>query len=258
MTLARDWEWQDLTGWFWSEKFRGCRACWQASTREFWTRGGKIIPAPDAWKKAMPSVDLDGEIWAGYCDVETEARLAVQFGKWSDKITFKVFDAPQASGNWIERMAEAKKAIAGIPFSECIQFGIVKNSDEPSEIAAKIISAGGEGAMFRNPTVNKYQRKRTQNLLRIKEKNLYAPWRKTQGVGPQARRNNSFHGANEAGNQNRNSQTSRGRKTDSRPVVGLNVSLFPHDPEIDWNIHLILNSSTDFSSLTKRGKDFFS
>lgn len=259
MTLARDWEWQDLTGYFWSEKFRGCRGYWRADEGAAWTRGGQVVPLPKAWKKALPDADLDFEIWAGYCDVETEASLATRMGGkfWTANIHLKVFDAPQASGNWLERMAAARRMIRGITFASCVPFGIVERHEQASEIAARIINAGGEGAMFRNPKINHYQRQRTKNLLRIKKHNIYEPWRQTQRGGTQARRDDSVLGMGETRHGQGDHRYGQGQRPDTRPVAGLDVSQFPYDPEIEHNIHLILTSHCDLTALTKRGRRAF-
>jgi hypothetical protein len=173
---------------------------------------------------------------------------------WTRKIQLKIFDAPQASGNWLERMAEAAKMIRGLPFASCVPFGIVEQHEQASEIAAEIIQRGGEGAMFRNPSVDFYQRQRTKNLLRIKEHNLYEPWRQTQRGGAQARRNRSILGDGAAGNGQSHQQTGQAGGQNQRRVVGLDVRQFPYDPEIEHNIHLILQRGGDFSQLTRRGR----
>jgi hypothetical protein len=224
MMLATDWDFRDLTGRCWSEKFRGCRAYWQSSTREFWTRGGNPIPVPNHWKRFMPATDLDGEIWAGYCDIETIASLAVRLGKWNDEIVFMVFDSPQTSGNWLCRMADADRAVRGIPFARTVERGVVATRDDASKIAARIIRRGGEGAVFRSPDCG-YKTKRTCEMMRIKAHNMREPWRRPGYV--------------------------RHQTTHFRAAGGLDTSLFPSDPEIDYNI-TVLHSPAGFFSPTNK------
>jgi hypothetical protein len=249
MTLAVDWDWRDLTGRYWSEKFRGCRGYWQASTREFWTRGGNHIPVPAHWKRFMPNTDLDGEIWAGHCEIETVASVAVRTGEWTDEIVFKVFDAPLLAGDWAQRMVKVKPLLRGIDFASAVEFGIVQRGEDPSTIAAKIIANGGEGAMFRTPGVTRYQQQRTINLMRIKERNLYAPWRKESRSRPTEGRNGE-DGVLDITEQRRRHHERQQAMAHARPVAGLDVRLFPFDPEIDWNIRLALGDD-DFHELTK-------
>jgi hypothetical protein len=157
----------------------------------------------------------------------------VRTGKWSPKIVFKVFDAPQADGDWAQRMAEAHRIVKGLSFAFPVEFGIVGRGEDPSAIAARIIAGGGEGAIFRTPGVCRYQQQRTVNLMRVKEGNLYAPWR-------------------QASEGRRRRHEIRQAMAQTRPVVGLDVRLFPFEPEIDWNIRQLLgDTTTDFSAATK-------
>jgi hypothetical protein len=87
--------------------------------------------------------------------------------------------------------------------------------------------------------------------LRIKERNLYAPWRQPEGSGSQARWNTADGSLGENRYDERDQSPGR-RIQNARPIVGLDVSLFPFDPEIDWNIRTILGGDADYSSLTKK------
>jgi ATP-dependent DNA ligase len=219
-TLARDWDFRDLTGWYWSEKFDGCRAYWDGA--KLWTRGGNVIQCPRSFTRRLPAgVELDGELWAGHNTLTIAANAAIH-GIWKPALRFMVFDVPDVAGNWLERMARATRFENDVV--QCVGHGVVAHREHPSEIAAQIIGSGGEGAMFRNPEIRDYQRKRTVNLQRIKAANLYAPW---HGLKPQK--------------QSRN----------AGPVVGLDVSRFPFDPEIEWNIQQILDTDEDLRTLTR-------
>ncbi len=172
MTLARDWDFRDVTGYYWSEKFDGCRAYWDGFA--MWTRGGNAINLPTAIVGELPvGIALDGEIWCGRGGY-IEAMNAVRHNIWTDNARFVVFDAPDAKGNWLQRMKSAD-AFAGEYIQICKR-GKIQYRDHASELAAEIIDAGGEGIMLRSPFVKSYERKRTCNLMRIKKKNLYAPW----------------------------------------------------------------------------------
>jgi len=71
MTLAADHGSQRLGGWWASEKLDGCRAYWDG--RQFWTRSGNIIPAPDWFTKGLPDVHLDGRSGPGERAFKTPA-----------------------------------------------------------------------------------------------------------------------------------------------------------------------------------------
>lgn len=168
MTLLTDWRGQNVDGWFWSEKLRGCRGYWQAVQKTFWTRGGKAINIPKFWRAQMPDFDLDCEIYAGRCNVETVARVAVQFGKFTAAVVPVVIDVPQARGTWLERMAAGRKELAGNKLIQFAKGGIIRCYAEMNHIACNIIYTGGEGIVMRNPAVDFYEIGRTENALRLK------------------------------------------------------------------------------------------
>lgn len=172
MTLARDWDFRDCAGWFWSEKFDGCRAYWDGTI--LWTRGGNVINAPDWFRKALPAgVHLDGEIWCGRGGY-IEAMNAVRHGLFTENCRFVAFDLPQCRESWLKRIGIAKRFSNSV-VSVCAS-GKIGFRDEPSILADEIIRANGEGIMLRSPFVKRYEAKRTSNLMRVKAKNLFAPW----------------------------------------------------------------------------------
>jgi DNA ligase-1 len=226
MTLARDWDYRDLSGFYWSEKFDGCRAYWDGHC--FWTRGGHVVDAPASALRQMPDgVELDGELWCGRGTL-VEAANAVRHGLWTDNVRFVAFDAPGQRGDWMRRMAFADAFKND--FVLTVERGVVEHREHASDIAAAIIAAGGEGAMFRNPAALDYRRKRTLNLIRIKAGNLYAPWRKPEWTAVEAR-NYSDTGST---TRQKPAYNPRGK------TAGLDVNLFPFDPAINHRIETVL------------------
>lgn len=208
MTLARDWDFRDCRGYFWSEKYDGCRAYWDG--QQLWTRGGKVIAAPDWLTRRLPhGVPLDGEIWCGRGGY-IEAMNAVRHGLFTRACRFVAFDAPEQSGDWLARMRFADLFRSRVVLTP--ERGSIQTREEPSARAAEIIASGGEGLMLRHPEVTRYERKRTNHLMRIKQRNLYAPW---HGLQP--------HRVEPPSNSG-----------------GLDVSLFPFDPEIEFRINDVL------------------
>jgi ATP-dependent DNA ligase len=248
MTLAMDWDYRDLTWYFWSEKFDGCRAYWDGF--QFWTRGGNVIAAPDWFTAALPNgIPLDGEIWCGRGEY-IQAMNAVRHGLFTKACKFVAFDTPSQTGDWLKRMEFADLFRNEIVITPAR--GVVQNRNEASDIAARFIAAGGEGAMFRSPDVFKYERKRTKHLFRIKAKNLVEPWRQEGGRGAKTVGDGADGVLGKARNRHQHQEADGRNQTAARPIVGLDVSLFPFDPEIDWNIRQILgDESVDTRALTK-------
>lgn len=61
--LGNEWNLDnDPAGWWMSEKYDGIRAYWDG--KDFWSRSGRTMPVvPDSFKKGLPDVGLDGELW---------------------------------------------------------------------------------------------------------------------------------------------------------------------------------------------------
>ncbi len=166
MTLGRDYRGIDPRGWLVSEKLDGCRAYWDGS--RLWTRGGKVIEAPAWFTAGLPEgVALDGEVWACRGNLQT-ARLAVQHGRWARHLRLMVFDSPQAPGTWPDRMAAARKALAGARHAECVTWTTCRSRAQLRAEYFRVTQAGGEGLRLRAPAVDGYERGRTSNLLKVK------------------------------------------------------------------------------------------
>lgn len=163
MTLLTDYAGQDISGWYVSEKYDGCRAYWDGN--DFWTRNGNVIKAPSWFKEGLPDQHLDGEIFSGYGKFQ-EARIAAQYGRFTLDIRFVVFDAPEIAGNWETRIEAARTLVSRAPHAESI------NYSRRTDIAAafhEVKSRGGEGLVVRNPMTGQYERGRSSNVVRIKK-----------------------------------------------------------------------------------------
>jgi DNA ligase-1 len=167
MTLATRWTGQNVRGWIASEKFDGCRAYWDGAA--LWTRSGRKIEAPEWFTAPLPAgIPLDGEIWAGRGGFY-DARNAVNHGQFDSATKFVVFDAPDAAGNWTERMAYAR----GLVDSPHVGFAngvVVKGDAHLGELFDAVFGVGGEGLMLRHPRAG-YVRGRTEKLLKVKRDN---------------------------------------------------------------------------------------
>lgn len=161
MTLGRDWQGEDPSGWFVSEKLDGCRAYWDGA--RLWTRGGHVINAPSWFTRKLPSgVHLDGEIFAGRGRFE-EARLAVQYGRWTRRCRFVAFDCPSASGTWAKRMA-----VADSQYGDVVAVKVCQDRSSLIADLNRVQLRGGEGLVIRNPRTDRYEVGRTTNTLKVK------------------------------------------------------------------------------------------
>jgi len=59
----------DPTGWLMSEKLDGVR-CYYDGVGKLYTRTGNPFYVPDWWKKNLPKIAMDGELWTGRDDFQ--------------------------------------------------------------------------------------------------------------------------------------------------------------------------------------------
>lgn len=66
---------------------------------------------PDEWKKKLPPIALDGELWSNRDDYNNIVSIVKNHDKnnaaWK-KIKFMVFDAPLVKGNFEQRIDSIK------------------------------------------------------------------------------------------------------------------------------------------------------
>ncbi len=168
MTLGTDYAGQRVIGWLATEKVEDVRAYWDG--RQLWTRDGNAIAAP-AWLTAgLPQgFALDGGVWCGRGRFE-EARAAVQYGRWTRRCSFPVFDAPGVMGGYPERLAAASAKLAGCAHAFTLDAQPIRSRSALASMLASVLDGDGEGLMLRNPAVTRYEHGRTSNLLKLKSR----------------------------------------------------------------------------------------
>lgn len=143
--LLRDYCGTNVRGWLMVEKADGWRAGWDG--RNFWTREGKLLNAPEWFKAGLPQVALDGELWAGRGGFNSiQARMR---DGWRG-LEFFVFDAPLAGGVFSQRLAYLK-GLSLPPQATLAAFERCRDTLRLVEFADAIVAAGGEGAVAWNP-----------------------------------------------------------------------------------------------------------
>jgi len=164
MQHGTDWNGEDLTGWWLSEKFNGCRAFWDGET--LWSRGGIAINIPDDWRVELPAIPLDCEMYDGI-DGVYRCGSAIRYGKFTNTMRLKVFDVPNAKGNWNERMKYAANILKGCKFIECVPWRKCLSTEDALNEMDVIQSRGGEGLVVRAPS-HKYIIGRFDDMLKVK------------------------------------------------------------------------------------------
>ncbi len=164
MQHGKDWTGQDLAGWLISEKLDGCRMFWDGERA--WTRQGNEIRIPQTMRQALPAgVALDGELYsgAGLLQASLAARLG---GAYFAGCEFVAFDAPGASGGWLNRL-EAARQVVGNGAVRVVEGWVAASTEEVFTAMRDVQARGGEGLMARHPGLGT-EPGRTGQLLKVK------------------------------------------------------------------------------------------
>ncbi|HRI71788.1 MAG TPA: DNA ligase [Polyangium sp.] len=170
LLLAHSWDnVQDLTGYWMSEKLDGIRAYWNGNT--FISRLGNEFYAPDWFLEGFPDMILDGELWAGrkkFQRATSIVRRQDRSDHWKE-IVYVVFDAPNVSGSFEDRMAEVKKHLSPdcTPYARVLEQERCQGIDHLRAELERVEKLGGEGLMMRRPG-SKYEIGRSFSLLKVK------------------------------------------------------------------------------------------
>jgi len=158
----------DPTGWFISEKLDGMRGLWDG--KDFWTRNGKLVLAPEWFKKQMPPFPLDGEFWierGAFERVSGIARRQDCPDEWKE-ITYMVFDSPTEE-TFLSRMLKVSEFHVknNPPCWKIVDQIECKGEDHLNEVFQAFVAKGGEGVMVRDPSAI-YSDARVNTILKLK------------------------------------------------------------------------------------------
>lgn len=134
-----------------SEKLDGVRAVWDGQQLRF--RSGRVVPAPRWFTEALPSVALDGELWAGrgrFDEVSGMVRRTSPDDASWQALRLMVFDLPGAAGDFAARVARIA-ALAADTRSEA--WAAVEQTRVPDPAALqrwldRVVRGGGEGLVL--------------------------------------------------------------------------------------------------------------
>lgn len=119
---------QNVIGGEMSEKLHGIWAKWNG--KDFYTRNGLLLSAPESFKKGLPNQVLTGELWLGYGQFQTLCGIVRSaHGDWS-KISFNLFNSCSA------KLPQHVKVIPQIK---------IESDQHRANYLAEIMAKGGEG-----------------------------------------------------------------------------------------------------------------
>ena len=153
-----------------SEKLDGIRAYWDG--KEFRSKNGNKIYAPNWFTKDFPNFQLDGELWTKRDDFENIQNIVLDINpssKW-EEITYNIFEVPNAKGNFEERLKKLEqwlvknpsKNIKIIPQIKC------KNQEHLEIYLKELLDKKAEGIILKNPNKDYFQG-RSDDILKVKK-----------------------------------------------------------------------------------------
>ena len=156
-----------------SEKFDGVRAFWTG--RKLITRQGHPIHAPSWFTESLPGQALDGELWISRKQFAKTLSVVLDQNPgtgWSE-VHYLVFDAPDLSGAFEQRMKQARMLLKTMNLDH-IRWVEQKRCNSEKELLNflnRIEAKGAEGLMLRKPgSQYKAGRKRTCSKLKVSKK----------------------------------------------------------------------------------------
>ena len=146
-----------------SEKLDGVRAYWDG--KKLISRSGRVFATPSFFIKEFPKHKLDGELWikrSSFSQVVSIVNKKEPHAGWK-KITYNIFEVPDAAGNLLERL----KNIKTTKYIKIIKQIKVKNKNHLDEFLKSVELKGGEGIVVRDGALP-YFSGRTKNALKVK------------------------------------------------------------------------------------------
>ena len=166
LMLANNYQAQDPTGFWLSEKLDGVRVEWTGE--KLLSREGNLFFAPAWFIDSLPSgVRLDGELFMGRGLFQaTVARVRSHNDKWHD-VRFMVFDL--VAGGSFESRQEQLDYLDLPQHCHIVEQVRCRGPQHLAAYQADILRMGGEGVMLRRPG-SSYVPGRSNELLKLKER----------------------------------------------------------------------------------------
>ncbi len=159
----------DISGWLMSEKLDGVRGYWDG--RQLFSKHHILLHPPQAFVEDLPPFALEGELWGGRGSFEQAAGIVRRQQPDNDwlKLKFAIFDVPQASGGFTERIARARQWFNEHPFRYAfvIPQTPVRNRAQLQKELQRVEQLGGEGLIVRDPQAL-YTAGRSAEILKVK------------------------------------------------------------------------------------------
>jgi len=154
-----------------SEKLDGMRGYWTGTT--LLSRQGNKINIPEWFTLNWPNIAMDGELWAGrgkfQASISCIRRKTINNKCWHN-ITFMIFDLPENTNNFTQRINTMKALVKGHDsayLDVVTQFKILSINALEDKLK-ETVDKGGEGLMLHYQEAYYTQGRKTQ-LMKLKQ-----------------------------------------------------------------------------------------
>ncbi len=154
-----------------SEKLDGVRAFWNGTN--FVSRQGNILHAPVGFTRALPDIELDGELWLGRGKFDRLSGLvrreSPDDADWQN-IKFMIFELPSHAGTFDQRLNRLKEIVVEInaPHIQLVDQFKVASHEALNKKLDEIVARGAEGLMLHSGS-SLYKSGRSDDLLKLKK-----------------------------------------------------------------------------------------
>lgn len=159
----------DIQGWYMSEKLDGIRGYWDG--KRLWTQNGNPIHAPGWFTAALPSFELDGELWSSRGQFEYIASTVLDetpSPQWRS-LTYNIFEVPHAPGEFQARLDKATAWLKAHP-SDHVRIIVQEpctGRDHLYEFLKQVRERNGEGVILKDPH-RQYLDGSNQRVMKLK------------------------------------------------------------------------------------------
>jgi DNA ligase-1 len=159
----------NVSNWLMSEKLDGVRGYWDG--KRLLSKNKIPLHPPAAFVDNFPPFALEGEIWGGRGTFEKTLSIVKKqqaHDGWL-KLKFAIFDVPQATGGFTQRLKKAKGWFNNHPaqFAFVIPQKTIKDKGELRTELQRVEKLGGEGLIVRKPDAL-YTSGRSREILKVK------------------------------------------------------------------------------------------
>ncbi len=171
LQLARNYRKDIKIAHYWvSEKLDGVRGYWNG--QNLFTRSGNALSPPHWFTKDWPDTVMDGELWSARGEFEQISacvRTTTSDGKCWKKLKLMIFDLPQQTVNFTERITLMKELvmITHSPYLKMIEQQKLDDNISLYKLLNNVVDGNGEGLMLHLESAH-YQSGRSKNILKLK------------------------------------------------------------------------------------------